>query len=92
MSESDEEGAWGALGRWVDVHPFNVEVHRHVVEMARERKATEELARSWRALILLERVNREAHYRAALKDFAALKMTPQIEAFTELAREEGVDL
>ena len=91
-AEGDEDAAWGALMRWVDVHPFSVELHEYIVEMAPSRGAKMELARSWRAMTLLQPKEREAHYKAALEDFDELGMSEEIARFKQLADEEGVKL
>lgn len=89
-TEGDEDGAWDALMRWVDVNPFSPDLHQRIIERAMVRDAKKELARSWRTLILLQPRDRAQHYRAAIEDFQELKMKDEIARFKKLANDEGV--
>lgn len=92
VAAGEFERAWGALKRWLDVNPFDPEVHRFVIEVAPKVGREPALARSWRALILLREAERDELYPRAIESLRAHGLDDDVAKFEKWAEEDGVAL
>ncbi len=96
LAQQDIETALEALERWQDINPFDVRMHRALIDVLATREPNDEdnreLERAYRALIRLEAPMRETLYKEAVHLFEKRGMNQAIESFKTRAREDGVTL